>query len=275
MARSAVMQAMDAIWKGAMAATGHSYTRLNGNMGSFVRNFIEIGMEFGPNDFKEMNAQYRGGYWFNEENWYSQAVNVNNIKACQSLEAYLDRPPFLYKGKRLCVGSEFVWEGKRTKITSLQLSSFVAVIHNYEDGTTKIAKRYTITRDMLKAKEKGEQPPPNPEWERIERLLRWLPKTSPRRDPFTCGGTKDRLRAWGTLKQAFLECRDASKVRSCLEWLWDHGGMENWKARLFDLQELSHEQLVAAVDFDRDVLPYIILLLDKPKFKSQRKEVTA
>jgi hypothetical protein len=189
----------------------------------------------------------------------------------------MGRPPYIFGGNRLYSGAELAWQGTKAKVTSLNGAGLVACTYkprregSYESA--KIDKRFSIARDDLKAAEKGEQAPPNPERQRIERLLLWLPKTA-RRNPF-CTSTKGILIGqYVTLKEAFLKNDSGCKMMSVLEWLWEHGGREGWKVLAFDLRDTTADQVRAAVDWDRDVLPYVEKILDRTKFVSAKPKET-
>lgn len=147
---------MRCLWDGALGATGHSWTRLNGCMRQAVCVAIEAGFEFHIDDVRTMMSEFRGGYWFSCEQWYANAVEVSNASAWKSLESFLGRTPFIWEDKRLCVGSHFAWLGKRVKVTSFNDDNGTIVACSYEAGDfdngrwkKKVKKRYKISHEQL------------------------------------------------------------------------------------------------------------------------------
>lgn len=101
------------IWDHAQEATGHSWQRFNGALYQSVVLAIRAGLRFDEADFATFADKMRGGYWLGVgagsslgEGLYTVAVAADNLSACQSVEAWKGRPPFIYGGSRLCCGSK-------------------------------------------------------------------------------------------------------------------------------------------------------------------------
>ena len=137
-------QVIGLIYKDAMSTTGHSWNRLNGALRTVLSACISAGMRFLETDFSTINNSFRGSFWFAPENWYAEAVNVRNLSACKSLEAFLERPAFMQNGNRLCVGAEVEVPGEKikAKVTSLQKFALIACTYK-ADISRSIDKRYT------------------------------------------------------------------------------------------------------------------------------------
>lgn len=148
---------------------GKSWVRFNGVMCSTVKLAIKGAMEFALDDFQHFWKEMRGGYWFHGdsgakgEGFYCLAVEMDNLSACLSYEAWAKRKPFLLDtGARVSVGSDVDWEGERTKLTSFDDDSesitLISYKHDHQKekecpkckrsdhgGTSKILHRYTVT----------------------------------------------------------------------------------------------------------------------------------
>lgn len=138
-----------------MAATGHSWTRLNGCLRTALIQAIEAGIEFDLDSFEQISSRCQGHYWFgqpdNGECFYSAAVKCRNLSACKSFEAWKKRGPFIYEGERLAIGSELTRDGRRCKVTSFSGDRLTAC--TYKPGTYKVAGRKTITAEQLRKEE--------------------------------------------------------------------------------------------------------------------------
>ena len=168
-------QVIGLIYKDAMSTTGHSWNRLNGALRTVLSACISAGMRFLETDFSTINNSFRGSFWFAPENWYAEAVNVRNLSACKSLEAFLERPAFMQNGNRLCVGAEVEVPGEKikAKVTSLQKFALIACTYK-ADISRSIDKRYTITLEELKSGEKAKKLPLTTEQKEVAKVVRLL-----------------------------------------------------------------------------------------------------
>ncbi len=272
---SSVVTVLETLWDNSMKATAYSWTRLNTGMFVAVKNMIDMGIAFEASDFTAMSKEFGGSHWMSPEIWYSHACEVSNTKCCQAIETYMGRPAYIFHGERLCVGSYFQWQGLRAKVTSINGAGLVACTYNSRptslDGPTKIDKRFTITRDDLKAAERGEKSGINPDRLRIERLIVWTRRTG---EGIFCRRAKsDLIGNYGTLKEAFLKHTNGEPIHKVLEWLWGHGDIDYHKPP--DISKCWRADAIrAVVEWDRDVLPYVAKILDRTKFVSAKAQET-
>lgn len=168
--QSTVMRLMQLTWKSANKSTGHSWQRLNGSMRSALELAVTSGMEFELDDFKNVLANFRSGYWIGDDGgeWlYSLAVAESNQSACLSFEAYRGHKPFIADGvrpaggterarERLAIGSAFQWRGKKVTVTSFAANGESLTACSYKRiesgdyGRDKIESRFTITpKDII------------------------------------------------------------------------------------------------------------------------------
>lgn len=150
-----------------MSATGHSWTRLNSALHSTLSNAINAGMRMDPDDFHDICNDMRGGYWFGTDNnesqgegFYNVAVGANNLSACQSFEKWVGRNPFVWEGRRLCLGERFSWKGELVTVTRMPASAErpmiacsykeVRVEQCQYEPTNKILHRHSISYDDLR-----------------------------------------------------------------------------------------------------------------------------
>jgi hypothetical protein len=143
------------VWTHAQQATGPSWVRLNAAMARAVLLAVEAGLCFNVDDFTTMLSTMRGHYWFPGESVYARAVECANLSACKAFEAHAERPPFIFSGSRLAVGSTLDWAGRRCEATSFAADgrSLIACVRRYEGGVWKVEKRYRIGLDELRAAE--------------------------------------------------------------------------------------------------------------------------
>lgn len=175
-------------WKHANNAPIFSWERLNRSMHGAVILAIDSGMRFDKDDFSKISKDFRMGYWADGEGIYSQAVKSGNISACQALETWFNRKPFiakfpvdlrtygigrdaLRKEGRIAVGTRFRWDGEYVRVTSfandgksltacaykpLGRENTEQVIDKIQARGSKkfcpILKRYRISRKELNAK---------------------------------------------------------------------------------------------------------------------------
>ena len=170
-----VQQLLKLVWTNANSSTGHSWERLNNALRSTVSLAISSGMEWTENDYALIfEGKYRPSYWLDTEHMYRRACMEANTSAVASIEAYLNRPPFIcddvryprwpntfahiasgVKRGRVFIGASFSWKGDQVTVTSFaddQLSFTACSYKPNEDGigqSRKVKKRYTITRDDI------------------------------------------------------------------------------------------------------------------------------
>lgn len=185
---SSPMQLLTLVWENKQKATGHSWLKINHAMSEALSLAIRSGMEFGIDDFAAMELPFRSGYWRYLENNYRDAVLYRNSSAWKAIENRLERTPFIVKGAsisthtgdgpvgqglaRIIIGAEFVWDGKRVKVTSIndEKGYIVACAHGNwtkADGypcptckrdrkypERKVTSQYKITHADIKASKK-------------------------------------------------------------------------------------------------------------------------
>ncbi len=264
---SPVMKLLTLLWDGRFEATDRSYTRLNDGMRTALNVAITTGMPFAANDVKDAYESFSGSYWLDWENVYSIAAKVGNLSACKSVESWKNRPPFIYDGKRLAVGSEFVWAGAKVTVTSFGtqavagsiMDAIIACSHKVVDHTKKVVKRYTLTVSDLKAQEKVDRPPPQkPE---IPRFMKEFPEL------FRCSDAREFMRQFTTLKEAWMGCGDPEfhKMRESLKYM--EAPVTYAAADRFQ----TCDDIRAALDFDRDIAPLLARFQKRtPKAKPEQ-----
>lgn len=153
------------LWSNSQEATGHSWTRLNGAMYEAVNLAIKAGLFFDPNDFEHIHKEFRGGYWFGEQNgegWYSTAVEYANESACQAIEHWRKRKPIVFDGRRVTVGTQIWWPERGIpggSVTSFKDDKEAVIICSYaidpetQKRSDKPTKRITVTRSEFAERE--------------------------------------------------------------------------------------------------------------------------
>ncbi len=156
------------VWEHALTETGHSWERLNRSMHGAMNLAIDSGFTFDHDTFARAMAEFRGGYWFYGEGYYSLAVQIDNLSAAQAFESYKDRQPFIAdevstsvncsyahlvatrKRGRLAIGCTFPWKGYQVKVTSFSddgtyLTACAYHERKANDYSNKVKKRFPIT----------------------------------------------------------------------------------------------------------------------------------
>lgn len=158
---------------------------LDGSMRRTVILAIDSGMRFGKDDFAKI-ARNMPRLGFRDEGIYSQAVKSGNISACQAMEVFFKRKPFIAgfpvdlrtgsgrdafrSNGRIAVGTRFRWDGQYVTVTSfsedgeslvacaykpLERENTEQVIDRMRDRKSKkfcpILKRYRISRKELRS----------------------------------------------------------------------------------------------------------------------------
>ena len=94
---------------------------------------IESGLIFQPDDFETL-AAWPYSYHIFGERFYTLASKVNNVSACRSYEKYARRKPFIYKGRRLAVGSFIRWKNCLCHVTSFNKQGMMILQESYRIG---------------------------------------------------------------------------------------------------------------------------------------------
>lgn len=154
-----------------------SWERLNNSMRQALTLSIGSGMAFHEDDFKQIEASFRPGYWIGDAEWvYSLAVSVDNKDAILAFEQWKNRSPIIADDVapidnqfnqltnsrircRLHVGAEMEWEGYRIKVTKFKDVEYgsepasVAMACSYKRLSkpdkfgAKVERRFRITRE--------------------------------------------------------------------------------------------------------------------------------
>lgn len=159
-------------WEAIKGFCGYEYENV---LNEAVSLAIKTGLHFDREDFKLFQTKLVNGRGYyredpfsqgDGESFYAAAVACRNISACQSIEEWLGRKPFIYtNGKRLHVDSEFGWNGEAVTCTSFAKDGSHLVACSYvfpnrydEKGKyvgLKVKHVYKITReDILNARRK-------------------------------------------------------------------------------------------------------------------------
>jgi len=101
-----------------------SWIRLNGDLNDLLNNIILLGIDFEPNDFKDVYEKFRGGHWFGAnpnghgcgEYLYKTACLFNK-SAALSFENWYNRKPFIFNNNRLHLGYEFIFDKLYYRVT--------------------------------------------------------------------------------------------------------------------------------------------------------------
>lgn len=111
-------------------------------MGKALTACFHLGLRFEKNDIEVFARSLGGNEAFGAgggEGYYTDAIEIGNDSACRSFEAFFNRPPFIYNGKRLHIGSHVRWENQWVTITSFSGHGDTAVV---------VACSYTYTRSV-------------------------------------------------------------------------------------------------------------------------------
>lgn len=123
---------------------GRSWQRLNHALSATLGAAIFAHLSFERDDFRVMRAEMAGHYWMGNscgsvcgEMFYGASVKAGHTPACISFEQYAGRPAALWPEKvktpdRLCIGSEFTWEGLKVECTNLLTDKLIAC--HYQPG---------------------------------------------------------------------------------------------------------------------------------------------
>lgn len=120
---------------------GRSWTRLNGALYDTLSAAITARLSVLPEDFAAIARDHAGGYWMGSgdgsnlgERFYVLAVKCGHTPAAISFENWAGRPAALWcetskTPDRLCVGSNFTWEGITVSVTSMKTDHLIACTH--------------------------------------------------------------------------------------------------------------------------------------------------
>ena len=141
------------VWQKSQQATSFAYIRINQSMHEAVMLAITSGMKFGLTDFNRFFESFRAGYWIgcSHEMFYKAAVQTGNMSACHAYEHWQERKPFIIEDKRVFVGHEFQWDGRKVFCSSIKPEHIIACAYKLvkdknQHWSQKLVKRYRITR---------------------------------------------------------------------------------------------------------------------------------
>lgn len=138
------------VWDNNCKAVEFSWRTLNESLRRALTLAIEAGLLFSPRDFEAIYGTMRGSYWFGEggEYLYKAAVEAGNIAACRSFEAWRCRPALTIDGKRIAIGSSFLWEGQSVHVTSFTPTAVIACSYKRAEeeryAPAKVDRRHAI-----------------------------------------------------------------------------------------------------------------------------------
>ncbi len=246
---------------------------------------IRARLPFEPDDFKAVYAEFKGGYWMGEaEHYYSKAIELRHTSACQSFEKWKGRPPFIYSGNRLALGSAFTFDKKTLYVTSYgndhRGAYLGCVTYKTPDGKwhgRKVDKRIKVSLAELKAGEpKRDIPKP-------EKDLRAAMEAFA--NVFRCETAREYLKSKLTLKAAWADVLEFFKEgREHYRQSAHHVMVELLRAvkfpiMLHEIDELKTvEQVYARVgDFETNLQPLILAAVKvrlTEKRDAKKKEAT-
>lgn len=137
---SKIMHIMTNIWQNLDYS---SHQRVNQGMSSILYNLIEIGIDFEPNDIKDIHESFRGGYWLGVsrngktmgEQFYRSACGSNtNTSAAKSFELWAGRKPFILNNHRLYEGANFTMDKLYWTVSGFEDKTGVIMCVGYENG---------------------------------------------------------------------------------------------------------------------------------------------
>jgi len=111
----------------------NSQYRFHKIMGKGLSLAIESGLVFESSDFETL-AAWQNVYHIFGERFYTLAAKVNNVSACQAYEKYTKRKPFIYKKRRLAVGSFIRWKDCLCHVTSFNKQGMIILQESYRIG---------------------------------------------------------------------------------------------------------------------------------------------
>ena len=161
---SPVIQLLQVIWNHTCDA-GHSWERLNAALQSGLALAIGYGFVFERDDFVEIAKRFRPGYWLNGESYYSRAVEgpgcgggrkYANLSAAKAFEHWVERKPYIVKGRRLALGSEVQHpEHGRLWVTSISKEEIGMCWYDNPANinTGKPKRRFVFTHKTIKSEE--------------------------------------------------------------------------------------------------------------------------
>jgi hypothetical protein len=128
-----------------------SSRELGYGMGHALRACLHLGMRFDVGDIKTFYSALGGDDAFGAEGaerYYRNAVDAGHETACRSFEAFFNRPPFIYSGKRIRVGSLLRWEGEWFTITSFGQHNGAHVVVACSYTWYSVKGRWEIRREQ-------------------------------------------------------------------------------------------------------------------------------
>lgn len=127
-----------------------SHQRVNEGSQSLLHTLINLGVEFKPNDFTDINKSFRGGYWFGQsyngkttgEGFYSSACGSNpNISAATSFELFVGRKPFILDNHRLHQQSRLTYKQLYVDVTGFDDEKGIITMVGYSDKSEKKGRK--------------------------------------------------------------------------------------------------------------------------------------
>lgn len=152
---------------------GPTYEQVNHGMHDALCICIQYGFTFEPDDFAEIRKRFRGGYWMGNstgshlgEHYYRLACRKDSLRAARpranrsaaiSFEKWAGRKPFIVKGERLAIGSEFQHpEAGRLFVTNIEGNTIRMASYKREDNPglyqrSKPSKLFAFDHKELRA----------------------------------------------------------------------------------------------------------------------------
>ena len=166
---SPAMALLDLVWTGTKRG---SWRRLNNAMYAALDLAIRSGRVFHERDFHAIFKRYGMEHWESTETSYAVACTTGNLSACESIEAWKDRPPYIVDGcdgmrsrGRVAVGFRFRWAGELVTVTSFAADGTHLTACSYSRSepdrhgytTEKLLHRYRITPEDIHLDRKARQ----------------------------------------------------------------------------------------------------------------------
>lgn len=221
---------------------------------------IEGGLRFDEDDFKTMKKSNLRGFSYLDfdESLYLVACESGNTSACKALEKWINRPPFIDKGKRLYVGAEFTPPGEPEKVKA-KVTSFdkhgeylVCCTYQWEEGSNGqygkhvLGRKIKVTLEELRTQQRIRKPTPPLGLRRFVQAHAdyWgYYKETAKREFLRCGNIVD---AW---EKEFGQGLDSFLIGLALIGCQiPYATVKSWK---------SLEEAKAAVNFEKDILPLL------------------
>lgn len=215
------------VYRHSLQATSHSWTRLNTALHQALMIAIESGITFAEGDFAAIAKDFRSDKWMGTppEGFYCVAIQVGNMSAVKSFEAWKGRMPFIVDDRqyardwtgpkqRASVGLRFYWKDEWVKVTSFNDADHTITVCSYHDTNRyehKIKHRYLLTIDDIKTERKERK-----ERQRLwDRICDWINEDTKKRKPIV----KRAFKKLGVTLNEQWFVSDVDKLRSVVEKL--------------------------------------------------------